>query len=67
MFSPSWGLLFAAGALIAIVLFSIGPNKNSVVDYVFIWKEAEKGNIEWVEFQGDTLKGALEEGPRFTR
>ena len=63
MFSPSWGLLFAAGALIAIVLFSIGPNKNSVVDYVFIWKEAEKGNIEWVEFQGDTLKGHWKKVP----
>ena len=63
MFSPSWGLLFAAGALIAIVLFSIGPNKNSVVDYVFTWKEAEKGNIEWVEFQGDTLKGHWKKVP----
>ncbi len=59
MFPSSWGMLFAFGVVIAIILFSLTSSKNSVVDYVFVWKQAEKPNqnIEWVEFQGETIKG----------
>ena len=63
MFSPSWGVLFAAGVIIAIILFSLQTPKNSVVDYVFVRKQAEKGNLEWVEFQGDIVKGRFKEIP----
>jgi len=55
MFSTSWGMLFAAGVIIAIILFSFSPTKNSVVDYVFVWKQADLKNIEWVEYQSDNI------------
>ncbi len=57
MFSASWSMLFAAGLLIAVLLFSLSSTKNSTVDYVFVWKQAEEKNIESVEFQGDKIKG----------
>ena len=57
MFSSSWGVLFLILGLVALILFSLQQTKNSVVDYVFVRKEAEKKNIEWVEFQGDFVKG----------
>ncbi len=58
MFSPSWGMLLVAGMVIAFILFSLSKPTISAVDYVFVWKQAEKRNIEWVEYQGgDSLKG----------
>ena len=57
MFSPSWGMLLFAFALIAFILFNLNKPTGSSVDYVFVWKQAEKGNIEWVEYQGDHIKG----------
>lgn len=63
IFSSSWGMLFLVLGLIAIVLFSLQPNKNSIVDYVFVRKQAEKENIESVEFQGDILKGKWKKIP----
>lgn len=63
MFSSGWGMLFLILGLIAIVLFSLQPTKTSVVDYVFVRKQAEKQNIESVEFQGDVLKGKWKKVP----
>ena len=63
MFSPSWGMLLAACVLIAMILFNLNKPAASTVDYVFVWKQAEKANIEWVEFHGDTLKGHWKEIP----
>ena len=57
MFSPSWGMLLFAFVLIAFILFNLSKPMGSSVDYVFVWKQAEKGNIEWVEYQGDHIKG----------
>ena len=57
MFSPSWGMLLFAFVLIAFILFNLNKPTGSPVDYVFVWKQAEKGNIEWVEYQGDHIKG----------
>ncbi len=57
MFSPSWGMLLFAFVLIAFILFNLNKPTGSSVDYVFVWKQAEKGNIEWVEYQGDHIKG----------
>ncbi len=57
MFSPSWGMLLFAFVLIAFILFNLSKQMGSSVDYVFVWKQAEKGNIEWVEYQGDHIKG----------
>ena len=63
MFSPSWGMLLAAGILIAFILFSLNKPNVSTVDYVFVWKQAEKQNIDWVEFQGDRLRGHWKKVP----
>ena len=63
MFSPSWGMLLAAGMLIALFLFNLNKPSVSNVDYVFVWKQAEKGNISWVEFHGDSVKGHWKEIP----
>ena len=57
MFSPSWGMLLVAFMVIAFILFNLNKPMGSTVDYVFVWKQAEKGNIEWVEYQGDHIKG----------
>ncbi len=57
MFSPSWGMLLVALMLIGFVLFNFNKSTGSTVDYVFVWKQAEKGNIDWVEYQGDHIKG----------
>lgn len=57
VFSSSWGMLFAVGVIIAVILFSLSTPKNSNVDYVFVWKQAEKKNIDWVEFQGESVRG----------
>jgi cell division protease FtsH len=65
MFSPSWAALVAIFLVIAFILFTFQTTKNSVVDYVFVKKEAAKGNIEWVEFYqgGELLKGHWKEIP----
>ncbi|WP_010582673.1 ATP-dependent zinc metalloprotease FtsH [Schlesneria paludicola] len=57
VFSSSWGMLFAVGVIIAVILFSLSTPKNSNVDYVFVWKQAEKKNIDFVEFQGESVRG----------
>lgn len=57
MFSSSWGVLLVGAVIIALLLISMSPSKGTTVDYVFVWKQADLKNIEWVEFQGDTLKG----------
>ena len=57
VFSSSWGMLFAAGVIIAVILFSLSTPKNSNVDYVFVWKQAQEKNIESIEFQGDMVRG----------
>jgi cell division protease FtsH len=63
MFSPSWGMLLAAGMVIALIIFNMRQPAVSTVDYVFVWKQAEKGNIASVEFHGDTIKGHWKEIP----
>jgi len=50
-------MLLLVFLLIAFVVFTFTPSKNTVVDYVFVWKQAEEKNIEWVEIQGETVKG----------
>ena len=50
-------MLLFAFVLIAFILFNLNKPTGSPVDYVFVWKQAEKGNIEWVEYQGDHIKG----------
>lgn len=57
MFSSSWGVLLFGAVIVAVVLISISPSSGTKVDYVFVWKQAELKNIEWVEFQGDVVKG----------
>lgn len=63
MFSPSWGMLLAVGMVIALILFNLNKPSASTVDYVFVWKQAEKGNISWVEFNGNTVHGHWKEVP----
>lgn len=63
LFSPSWGMLLAALLVIAFVLFNLSKPAVSNIDYVFLWKQAEKGTIDWVEFHGDNLKGHWKEIP----
>ena len=57
MFSSSWGVLLVGAVIIALLLISMTPSKGTTVDYVFVWKQAEAKNIDWVEFQGDSIKG----------
>lgn len=57
LFSSPWGMLILVFIVIAFVVFTFSPSKNTVVDYVFVWKQAEEKNIEWVEIQGETVKG----------
>lgn len=64
LFSGSWGALFAILFVVALALFVFSPQKNSVVDYVFVWKQAEEKNIEWVEFQGEVVKGHWKSIPK---
>ncbi len=54
-FSPSWALLAAVVLIIGMFLFSL--SRPATVDYVFVWKQAEQGNIELVEFNGDIVEG----------
>lgn len=63
MFSPSWGMLLAVGMVIALILFNLNKPSASSVDYVFVWKQAEKGNISWVEFNGNIVRGQWKEIP----
>ena len=63
MFSPSWGMLLVAGMVIAFIIFGLSKPNVSSVDYVFVWKQADKGNIEWVEYQGESLKGHWKKVP----
>lgn len=56
-FSTSWIMLLAVFLLISVVLFNLSSSKNSAVDYVFVWKQAEQKNIDWVEYSGNTIKG----------
>ena len=63
MFSPSWGLLLATLMVFGLILFSLNKPAVSTVDYVFLWKQAEQGKIDWVEFHGDSLKGRWKEIP----
>jgi cell division protease FtsH len=64
MFSTSWAALFVIGAIIALILFSLQTPKMSEVDYIFVKKQAARGNIEWVEFQGnDVVVGHWKEIP----
>lgn len=63
LFSPSWGMLILMLLLVGVILFSMQSPKNSVVDYVFVRKQAEKKNIEWVEYNGDHIKGHWKQIP----
>ena len=54
-FSPSWALLAAVLLIIGMFLFSL--SRPATVDYVFVWKQAEQGNIESVEFNSDIVEG----------
>ena len=60
-FSPSWALLAAVVLIIGMFLFSL--SRPATVDYVFVWKQAEKGNIELVEFNGDIVEGEWKKIP----
>jgi cell division protease FtsH len=60
-FSPSWALLAAVVLIIGMFLFSL--SRPATVDYVFVWKQAEQGNIELVEFNGDIVEGEWKKIP----
>lgn len=65
MFSPSWLMLLFVVSIVAAILFSMPSNKNSVVDYIFVVKQAKEKNIKWVEYQKgkDTIKGHWKDIP----
>ncbi len=60
-FSPSWALLAAVVLIIGMFLFSL--SRPATVDYVFVWKQAQQGNIESVEFNGDIVEGEWKQTP----
>jgi cell division protease FtsH len=60
-FSPSWALLAAVVLIIGMFIFSL--SRPATVDYVFVWKQAEQGNIESVEFNGDIVEGEWKKIP----
>ena len=57
-FSTSWIMLLAVFLLDHGGSFQpVCDEGIRVVDYVFVWKQAEQKNIDWVEYSGNSIKG----------
>ena len=64
VFSSSWGMLLVTFTIIAFVIYNYSKASVSNVDYVFVWKETEKGNVEWVDYLTEnSIKGHWKKTP----
>jgi len=62
-FSPSWIVVFLVAIPLAIFLSSMFNESSSRIDYGFLWKQVEAGNVEKASFQGDIVRGRWKKPP----
>lgn len=62
-FSPSWIVVALIAIPLAIFLSTMFNESSSRVDYMFLWKQVEAGNVERAVFQGDIVRGKWKKTP----
>lgn len=63
MFSPSWLAIVLSFSLIAMLLMNWSGRSASRVDYMFLWKQIEAGNVERSEFDDMIVRGKWKQIP----
>lgn len=56
-FSPQWIVVMLVAIPLAIFLSTLFNESSSRIDYGFLWKQVEAGNVEKASFQGDIVRG----------
>ncbi len=58
-FSPTVSPVFSILLFVTVFLpvFVLTSSSITTVDGAFAWKQIEAGNVEWVDFSGETMRG----------
>ncbi len=62
-FSPQWIVVMLVAIPLAIFLSTLFNESSSRIDYGFLWKQVEAGNVEKASFQGDIVRGKWKKVP----
>ena len=62
-FSPSLIVVLLICTVAAFIVPMVFKDSSLPVDYMFLWKEIKKDNVERAEFQGDIVRGKWKEIP----
>ncbi|MBS0205438.1 MAG: ATP-dependent zinc metalloprotease FtsH [Planctomycetes bacterium] len=62
-FSPQWIVFAMIAVIMAFMLSSMFNESSQPVDYGFLWKQIEAGNVKSATFQGEVVRGKWKKIP----